>query len=560
MKTYLFVYSIGPVQSFIAAARKTEDFWSGSYLLSFLTEQTIRTALLNERNRVQLLSPAVTIEQLDSHVKNESADVASLPNRFLLRLDANGDEEVATFAKQLEQTTVQTFQKLANTAINKVFDTLDDRQFMKRLAGDQVANFIEIFWSFEEWTGSYNETRLTVEKRLASVKNNRSFTAQAQDALVCTVCGSHEALNDGNFSEDSTNVDMQRRIEQTWRTRTKNYQEKKGDQESENDRGGRIRDNERLCAICLTKRIAREIFEEQYKDVVQCFTPFPSVFDFTTDNNHYYAMIMMDGDDMGKWISGAEDKVLSGYNKIDEAYHREISRRLTVFSEQSVPQLVKQANGRLVYAGGDDVLAFVPLPQLLPLIQSLRAAFSSEQGLDDKATASMGVVIAHRKEPLQRVITSVRGLEAKAKSYKNSAHKKDAVAFGLLSKSGQIREAIIPWYIGKDREVSNIELLIRLCDAFGETLSSTFLYHFGEAFLPLIPQGKKTDLAPEMIDLELRRLITRASLKMKQEELDQLTEDLLEVYELSPTFLGFIHLLEIIRFIGRKMEQEEVVM
>ena len=41
MSQYLVVYSIGPVQSFIARARKTEDLWSGSYLLSELVGQAM---------------------------------------------------------------------------------------------------------------------------------------------------------------------------------------------------------------------------------------------------------------------------------------------------------------------------------------------------------------------------------------------------------------------------------------------------------------------------------------------------------------------------------------
>lgn len=551
MKTYLFVYSIGPVQSFIAAARKTEDFWSGSYLLSYLTEQTIRQAI---DCKATLLSPAVEKENLEKHAQSDSVDVAALPNRFLLKINATSDEEVVTFAKKLEQTTIETFQTLANDAINRVFGTLDDREYMKRLADEQIAELVEVFWAFEEQTAtSYNDTRETVEKRLASVKNNRSFPVQAQDALVCTVCGTREALNDGNFTEHSTNIEMLKRIEQTWKTRKQCYRE------TDEDNGARIRDKERLCAVCLTKRIARELFADIFEQAKKYFTPFPSVVDFATKNNPYYAIIMMDGDDMGKWISGAEGKMLTGYKEINEAYHKEISSRLTIFSEKSVPNIVTEAQGRLVYAGGDDVLAFVPLHQLLPVIKKLRDAFSSNDGLDEKATASMGVVIAHEKEPLQRVLMSVRELESKAKAYETGEHKKDAVAFGLLSKSGQMRQAIMPWYKGKTKQSSVIELLIRLRDALGETLSSTFLYHFGEAFLPLMPQGEKTALPKEMINLELRRLITRSSKKLPQRELDELTDDLLELYDLSPTFLGFIHALEMMRFMAGKMERKEDV-
>ena len=32
-----FHFTIGPVQSFVAQARRTKDFWAGSFLLSFLS-------------------------------------------------------------------------------------------------------------------------------------------------------------------------------------------------------------------------------------------------------------------------------------------------------------------------------------------------------------------------------------------------------------------------------------------------------------------------------------------------------------------------------------------
>ena len=40
MSNYLFLYTIGPVQSFIAQARKTQDLWCGSTLLSELSRET----------------------------------------------------------------------------------------------------------------------------------------------------------------------------------------------------------------------------------------------------------------------------------------------------------------------------------------------------------------------------------------------------------------------------------------------------------------------------------------------------------------------------------------
>ena len=41
-------FSIGPVQGFIARARKTRDFWAGSFLLSYLAGQAMAVILENK--------------------------------------------------------------------------------------------------------------------------------------------------------------------------------------------------------------------------------------------------------------------------------------------------------------------------------------------------------------------------------------------------------------------------------------------------------------------------------------------------------------------------------
>ena len=51
---HLLAFHIGPVQEFIVAARRTQDFWIGSWLLSHLSRQAIETAL---GNGAELLLP-----------------------------------------------------------------------------------------------------------------------------------------------------------------------------------------------------------------------------------------------------------------------------------------------------------------------------------------------------------------------------------------------------------------------------------------------------------------------------------------------------------------------
>jgi len=56
MPQYLITISIGPVQDFIAAARKTRDLWMGSYLLSEISKAT---ALNLHKQKAELIFPSL---------------------------------------------------------------------------------------------------------------------------------------------------------------------------------------------------------------------------------------------------------------------------------------------------------------------------------------------------------------------------------------------------------------------------------------------------------------------------------------------------------------------
>lgn len=71
MAHYLFLFTIGPVQEFIAAARRTRDLWAGSQLLSELS-RTIAIALRDE-TKENLIFPAPDIG--DKELRRHDASI-----------------------------------------------------------------------------------------------------------------------------------------------------------------------------------------------------------------------------------------------------------------------------------------------------------------------------------------------------------------------------------------------------------------------------------------------------------------------------------------------------
>ncbi|MFU8838020.1 MAG: type III-B CRISPR-associated protein Cas10/Cmr2 [Thiohalomonadaceae bacterium] len=193
----------------------------------------------------------------------------------------------------------------------------------------------------------------------------------------------------------------------------------------------------------------------------------------------YYSLLMMDGDRMGAILSGDEEtgtaipyrdgfhpQVQKGFGKHAAKQprirqygeqkrppspnrHLAVSGALNDFSQTVVRHVVESERlGRVIYAGGDDVLAMLPVADLLPCMQRLRHAYSgtlpedealdwgelkkTPKGLHCKngfafldgrlmrmmgrhATASTGAVIAHHQAPLGAVMRELRAAEKRAK-------------------------------------------------------------------------------------------------------------------------------------------------
>jgi len=89
--TYLSLFQIGPVQEFIQTARKTQDFWSGSFLLSYLNSRAI--AAYGEKDIIfpkiegSKIYQGATSYELPWKGLGDEFYTPSIPNRFLAQSD-----------------------------------------------------------------------------------------------------------------------------------------------------------------------------------------------------------------------------------------------------------------------------------------------------------------------------------------------------------------------------------------------------------------------------------------------------------------------------------------
>jgi CRISPR-associated protein Cmr2 len=109
----------------------------------------------------------------------------------------------------------------------------------------------------------------------------------------------------------------------------------------------------------------------------------------------YFAVLLADGDELGKLREAHSPAMLSA--------------ALGRFSG-GVEQLVREHRGVTVYAGGDDVLALLPIDRALACAAALERAYRAAFNDAPRATLSAAVVFAHARAPLDQVLRSAHRL------------------------------------------------------------------------------------------------------------------------------------------------------
>lgn len=274
----------------------------------------------------------------------------------------------------------------------------------------------------------------------------------------------------------------------------------------------------------------------------------------------YYAILSVDGDNMGKWLKGEKlpaveellhekvrDELFKRYetfkaffkenHPMSPSFHNLFSRRLSEFALEKVRKIVEgRYYGKLIYAGGDDVLAFLPVEDALKCACYLNKAFKSLLG--EKASVSAGIVFVHHKYPLSLALREVRDAQKKAKRDCG----RSAVCIKHISGSGQVRTTGFKW---EDKGFFD-EIVKKYSE---EELSSKFAYDLMDVVRML--QGRENEVKDEVLSVlerEVKRLYRR-----KISKSDDFENKLLETMKkYKNNILCFADMLIIARFVAKK--------
>jgi len=199
----------------------------------------------------------------------------------------------------------------------------------------------------------------------------------------------------------------------------------------------------------------------------------------------YYAIIVLDGDSMGKHL-----------RTLNEGEHRTFSASLRQFA-LAVKPLADKHLAKVIYNGGDDVLAMAPLKSAFTFARQLAALFNEET----KQHASAGIAIAHHLSPLSHTLQAARRAEHQAKELDG----KNAVCVIALKHSGEPIQVRSHW----DAVSDQFEKIVHQFES--DEISSKLPYDVDRSAYGL-PQADKK------LETELCRLIKRHLQKGTAEE------------------------------------------
>lgn len=241
---YLIGFTLSPVQAFIREARKAQDIWSGSLLLSHLAQAAL--ARLDGAGCERISPAAVTFDPARPSVTNEGVVFAA---------DRSTADAVHLAERAAEAVRSRWRDLAARTRACITGDHLLFRSDELARWDEQIAAQFTVAWAVEPAADRDNPEAAGALRRLrrllTAAKRTRAVAPYTGDSRPkCTLCGAWEQMG----PEGASVRDDNRFWENTLRERLAclpHGNEVRWVVTARLEGGGR----ERLCAVCLTKRL-----------------------------------------------------------------------------------------------------------------------------------------------------------------------------------------------------------------------------------------------------------------------------------------------------------------
>jgi CRISPR-associated protein Cmr2 len=383
--TALLSFKISPVQPFIEASRSLRDLLSGSYLLSWLCFSAM-VPVLESCGPTALVYPAMRgIPLMDWWLHQGGIDVsphklelgrASLPNRFLAIVPQGDAETLSTRVREAAQAAWKTAAEEVQARLKQKYDSefpgwdrlwdaqidsyFDFRVTWVGLAETKIpqcrdeaadANAKQVGMLADEEFARYQRAgqwQRAVELSAAlmhasgQIRHIPKYKPAGDVPQKCTLFGTYEQMGPVRLSDSG----------RFWQKESPKGKE----------------DSDRRCAVALVKKHAFAWHLQPKLGFDWASVQFEEMNEIGGGENGYYAMLAMDGDDMGMWLSGGKSpkvrdilhpEILAWYEgqparragldarrPVSPSLHASVSAALTKFAVKVAPGIVEEHGGK----------------------------------------------------------------------------------------------------------------------------------------------------------------------------------------------------------------------
>ena len=581
-----FHFTLGPVQGFVAQARRTRDFWAGSFLLSWLSGVAM-SAVRRQQGEIQFpVPPADYLDWIEGRGKGQAPRQGGIPNRFKsmrAQVPAEFDaHRVVTAVREAWQALAEhvwrcdrleqaapwgrdtraiwdrqhaNFWDLSWVLTDDDQDTsvLDQRKNWRAHGFDSAEGGVKCmvmdgwqelsgadrpgrkqkeqgFWQALRASGvSGIESDLAEKEQLCALAYVKRRFARHFASFEATLPGSGLRLKGWKLSPSVPSVAYMAAVhwleavlrqgqEQELRELLQQAQAVSAERNEWDTQIRCLRDAVPYWDASQAERqllaLDGNLFFEHVQLQPKAYGYEPqrmkawrhALRDFRHRHpgleapSPFYAILLMDGDSLGSHMSDPAKQTLIS-NALVNFTHGPMPGQAGSVND-SVPAIVERHNGFLIYAGGDDVLAVLPLEDALGCAAEVRQHYLNcfaYSGIP--TTISAAVEFAHVKTPLAQVLGDAHGL---LDNVAKDGAGRDALAVRVWKTSGQVLEWAQPWKVALadgrsdaplvvQQLASRFEQPVRLDSGREVGFSSKFFFKIEEHFAVLNPADDKSE-------------------------------------------------------------------
>lgn len=534
MSKYVVIFSIGPVQTFIASARRSRDLWSGSWLLSELAKACAKSL---KDSQAELIFPYVDKDKEKAMDKNkvfylDQNSEFSVGNKIQVIVTADNEEQLKLVIDEAKDAVNERFKTEADNAWADLPTT--NKDLRKEIWESQINDYLEIQTAWAK-LGEDKIVEINGEKQLktgyqlavenagrilASRKATRDFSPSAitpydgqlmipkssLDGIRETVLKEYNALK--NLTRLKLSLSKSEQLDTVGVIKRLGFKEKAEQFTpisrvmadswieqliSHNEDLSKVKENyEELVKLGVATRVNGndKIYQDFAYDgqllyssridalICEWQGSDDAIVDWANELKsalkplwrkygepyRYGVLLLADGDRMGELLDKAKT----------QEEHQAITQALSAFAG-GVSQIMRTHRGHCIYAGGDDVLGFVPLDKAYDCANDLQLSFYDclskatdkiKENLSDdeikqlkNPTLSVGLAICHIMTPLG----IIRELASQAEKHAKGDHienedkdineRRNALGILLSIRSGDDTKLRYNWSDKKGLEI-----------------------------------------------------------------------------------------------------------